>query len=87
METQKEEIWDITNIFIARDIIMVYTMREKLHVLSNWRRGQTDQDLALSNVNEIPGLSLRLKEGSDRLSEEGLKIGRTKEMETGKFSN
>ena len=44
----------IFNIFIARDIIMVYTTREKLHVLSNWRRGQTDEGLALSNVMEIP---------------------------------
>ena len=42
---------------------MVYIMREKLLVLSNWRRGQTDEGLALSNVMEIFRLSLRLKEG------------------------
>ena len=33
---------------------MVYTMREKLHVLFHWRRGQTDKGLALSDVMEIP---------------------------------
>ena len=42
---------------------MVYTTREKLSVLSNWRRRQTDEGLALSDVMEIPGLSLSLKEG------------------------
>ena len=37
----------IFNIFIARDIIMVYTMREKLHVLSKLEEGTDWQRFSL----------------------------------------